>query len=71
MKKIISIIAGIAVLLLFLYCGMAQKALAVQKVRMRAKFEEKKITEEEYNAFLREVTLIKVMQDPKFVFSVD
>jgi uncharacterized membrane protein len=75
MKKVIriliKILIGLAILFLCFYFIQALRAHQVKQVRMMFAFQERKISEREYNQFLENHKFINTLLNPKYVFSVD
>ena len=62
---VLLILAGIG------YLSLAQKAVRIKQVRLKAALIEMKISQSEYESALKRVTFLNILLDPKFVLSVD
>jgi membrane peptidoglycan carboxypeptidase len=69
-KAIAMVIMAIIMLSSF-YLWLANKAQRVKSVRLRAAYEDGRISKEQYEKLSKENTLIKMLTDPKYVFEVD
>ncbi len=70
-RLLIKILIGFAIWFLCFYFIHALKAHQVKQVRMMFAFQERKISEREYNQFLENHKFINTLLNPKYVFSVD
>ncbi len=71
MKTIINIVLVILIFMGFSYYGQAIKAVNVKQVRLKFALQDRKITPEQCYNEMKNVSLSKVLLDPKFVLSVD
>jgi len=53
------------------YVGQVSKAVRVKQVRLQWSLQEGKITQEQYNHDVREISWVRMLFDPKYVGSVD
>lgn len=71
MRRIIGSVVLIVVLAVFVYTGRVQKAVAVTRVRLRARVITGDITRRQYNEGIKNTTFGAMFFKPKDVMAVD
>jgi vancomycin permeability regulator SanA len=71
MKQIVFSILVIAGLLAFVYTGRVQKAVAVNRVRLKARLVTGEITRRQYDEAMASVSFGSMFLDPRAVLAVD
>ncbi len=71
MKQIVLSVVVIAGLLVFVYTGRVQKAVAVTRVRLKARLITGEITRRQYDEAVKNVSFGTMFLDPKAVLAVD
>ncbi len=71
MKAVIIIIIIFAIIIGLAYLGQAQKAVAIKQARLTMQLNDGKITQEEYNQAIKDVSLIKMLMNPRYLIEID
>lgn len=71
MRRIVVSVFILAGLLVFVYTGRVQKAVAVTRVRLKARLATGEITRRQYDEAIVNVSFGSMFLDPKAVLAVD
>jgi len=71
MKRVVFSTIVIAGLLLFVYTGRVQKAVAVTRVRLQARVIIGEITQRQYEEAIKKASFGSMFWDPKAVLAID
>ncbi|MDD5138122.1 MAG: hypothetical protein PHF12_07075 [Candidatus Omnitrophica bacterium] len=71
MRRVVASVFILAGLLVFVYTGRVQKAVAVTRVRLKAELVTGEITKRKYDEAMVKVSFGSMFWDPKTVLAVD